>query len=105
MLLWKKNCNGKLICDKIYSFDDARRELWIQFPDKETFEKQENETLALLSASDGQDQVVIYLAKERAMKRLEKNMSVFANNELINELNKKVGEKNIKVLEKSIEKM
>ena len=97
--------NGKLICDKIYSFDDARRELWIQFPDKETFEKQENETLALLSASDGQDQVVIYLAKERAMKRLEKNMSVFANNELINELNKKVGEKNIKVLEKSIEKM
>ena len=42
--------NGKLICDKIYSFDDARRELWIQFPDKETFEKQENETLALLSA-------------------------------------------------------
>ena len=97
--------NGKLICDKIYSFDDARRELWIQFPDKEAFEKQENETLALLSASDGQDQVVIYLAKERAMKRLEKNMSVFANNELINELNKKVGEKNIKVLEKSIEKM
>ena len=39
------------------------------------------------------------------MKRLGKNMSVFANNELINELNKKVGEKNIKVLEKSIEKM
>ena len=39
------------------------------------------------------------------MKRLEENMSVFANNELINELNKKVGEKNIKVLEKSIEKM
>ena len=97
--------NGKLICDKIYSFDDARRELWIQFPDKETFEKQENEILALLSGSDGQDQVVIYLAKERAMKRLGKNMSVFANNELINELNKKVGEKNIKVLEKSIEKM
>ena len=97
--------NGKLICDKIYSFDDARRELWIQFPDKETFEKQENEILTLLSGSDGQDQVVIYLAKERAMKRLGKNMSVFANNELINELNKKVGEKNIKVLEKSIEKM
>ena len=101
----EEDCNGKLICDKIYSFDDARRELWIQFPDKETFEKQENEILALLSGSDGQDQVVIYLAKERAMKRLGKNMSVFANNELINELNKKVGEKNIKVLEKSIEKM
>ena len=58
-----------------------------------------------LSGSDGQDQVVIYLAKERAMKRLGANMTVFANNELVNELNKKLGEKNIKVLEKSIEKM
>lgn len=97
--------NGKLICEKIYSFDDARRELWIQFADRETFEQQENETLALLSGSDGQDQVIIYLAKEHAMKRLGANMTVFANNELVNELNKKLGEKNIKVLEKSIEKM
>lgn len=97
--------NGKLICEKIYSFDDARRELWIQFADRETFEQQENETLALLSGSDGQDQVIIYLAKEHAMKRLGTNMTVFANNELVNELNKKLGEKNIKVLEKSIEKM
>lgn len=97
--------NGKLICEKIYSFDDARRELWIQFADRETFEEQENEILALLSGSDGQDQVVIYLAKEHAMKRLGTNMTVFANNELVNELNKKLGEKNIKVLEKSIEKM
>ena len=97
--------NGKLICEKIYSFDDARRELWIQFADRETFEQQENETLALLSGSDGQDQVVIYLAKEHAMKRLGANMTVFANKELVNELNKKLGEKNIKVLDKSIEKM
>ena len=58
------------------------------------FEQQENETLALLSGSDGQDQVVIYLAKEHAMKRLGTNMTVFANNELVNELNKKLGEKN-----------
>ena len=79
--------------------------MWIQFADRETFEQQENETLALLSGSDGQDQVVIYLAKEHAMKRLGTNMTVFANNELVNELNKKLGEKNIKVLEKSIEKM
>lgn len=39
------------------------------------------------------------------MKLLGANMTVFANNELVNELNKKLGEKNIKVLEKSIEKM
>ncbi len=82
-----------MICEKIYSFDDARRESWIQFPDRETFEKQENEILALLSGSDGQDQVVIYLAKERAMKRLGQNMTVFANNELVNERTKKLVKK------------
>mgnify|MGYP006876967244 FL=1 len=51
--------------------------MWIQFADRETFEQQENETLALLSGSDGQDQVVIYLAKEHAMKRLGANMTDF----------------------------
>ena len=97
--------NGKLISEKIYSFEDARRELWIQFEDKDVFESMENEIMELLSGSDGKDFVVIYLAKERAMKRLGTNMTVFANNELVNELNEKVGEKNVKVLEKSIEKM
>ena len=26
--------NGKLICEKIYSFDDTKRELWLQFATK-----------------------------------------------------------------------
>ena len=97
--------NGKLICECIYPFDAAKRELWLQFDTREAYEAKEAEILELLKASDGTDQVVIYISSLHAMKRLGENMGVFANNELVNELNKKLGEKNVKVLEKSIEKM
>lgn len=97
--------NGKLICEKIYPFDAAKRELWLQFTTKEEYEERESEIFDVLKTSDGQDQVVIYISSIRAMKRLGENMGVFANNELVNELNKRLGEKNVKVLEKSIEKI
>lgn len=96
--------NGKLICERIYSFDEARRELWLQFPDLEAYREAEASLMELLKTSDGRDQVVIYLSKPRAIKRLGANMSVFANNELVRELYVKLGEKNVKVLEKPIEK-
>ena len=35
--------NGKLICEKIYSFDDTKRELWLQFATKESYEEKEKE--------------------------------------------------------------
>lgn len=33
--------NGKLICEKIISFDEVKRELWLQFPSKSDFEEKE----------------------------------------------------------------
>ena len=97
--------NGKLICERIYPFGAAKRELWLQFATKEEYEAKETEIMDILKGSDGQDMVVIYISSIRAMKRLGENMGVFANNELVNELNEKLGEKNVKVLEKSIEKI
>ncbi|MDD6306232.1 MAG: DNA polymerase III subunit alpha, partial [Clostridiales bacterium] len=62
--------NGKLICEKIYSFDDTIRELWLQFATKEEFAEKEQMIYSLLSESDGKDEIVIYIASPRAMKRL-----------------------------------
>ena len=97
--------NGKLICERIYSFDEARRELWLQFSDLEEYERREAEIFDLLHSSDGRDQVVIYLSSSRAMKRLGENMGVLADSELLGKLYAALGEKNVKVLEKSIEKI
>ncbi len=97
--------NGKLICEKIYSFDDARRELWLQFETMEEYEKKMPGITEILNASDGSDQVVIYISAIKAMKRLGANRTVLADAALVNALKAKLGEKNVKVLEKSIEKI
>lgn len=96
--------NGKLICEKIYSFDDTKRELWLQFATKEAFEEKEKELYSLLYGSDGNDEIVIYIASPRAMKRLGQNHNVHINLELVGNLTEFLGEKNVKIVEKSIEK-
>ena len=57
----------------------------------------------ILYDSDGTDDVVIYVANPRAIKRLGKNQTVSAAPELVNTLKKFLGENNVKVVEKSIE--
>lgn len=96
--------NGKVICEKIYSFEEAKRELWIQFADKREFEAEEQKLYGLLMNSDGEDRVVIYLAEEKAMKRLPASRNAGIDKALLLRLSEAFGEKNIKVVEKAIEK-
>lgn len=96
--------NGKIICEKIYSFDDAKKELWVQFTDKKEFESNEAKLYETLLDSDGEDKVVIYLAGDKAMKRLPASRNVRIDKNLICRLSEHFGEKNIKVVEKAIEK-
>ena len=96
--------NGKLICEKIYSFDDTKRELWLQFATKESYEEKEKELYSRLYGSDGNDEIVIYIASPRAMKRLGQNNNIHNNPEIVGNLTEFLGEKNVKIVEKSIEK-
>ncbi len=95
---------GKLVCQRIIPFSDTARELWLQFPDKEQYESREKELLELLRDSDGKDEVVIYVANPKAIKRMGKNLTVCADENLVNNLTNFMGEKNVKVVEKNIEK-
>ncbi len=96
--------NGKLICEKIYGFDETKRELWLQFPTKEKFAQNEQTLYDMLRDSDGNDEVVIYVASPRAVKRLGKNFNIRIEPGLVNNLTNFLGENNLKVVEKSIEK-
>ena len=96
---------SKLICESIVPFDKTKKELWIQFPDKESFLSDEENLYQMLSDSEGEDEVVIYLRAEKAMKRLPKNRNIRVNPGLLSILTKKYTEKCIKVIEKPIEKM
>ncbi len=97
--------NSKLICEKIYSFDDTKQELWIQFPTLADYGKQEGQLLEMLENSDGKDSVVIYLSREKQMKRLPPSRNIHIDDGIINKLTKFFGEKNIKVVEKGIENL
>ncbi len=94
---------SKLICEKVIPFEQTKRELWLQYPDKDTYLKQEGELLGLLADSDGQDSVVIYCRKEKAIKRLPANRCVNADKLLLNKMTNYLGESCVKVIEKAIE--
>ena len=92
--------NGKLICEKIISFDEVKRELWLQFPSKSDFEEKEGALYGKMMDADGSEHVVIYLAAEKQMKRLPENRNVAITKELLEELGNFLGKDNVKVVEK-----
>lgn len=96
--------NGKIICEEITSFDNVRKELWLQFETRESFEEKEQEIYKMLHDSDGRDSVVIYISSIKAMKRLSNNYNICITHEIVNNLTNFLGENNVKVVEKSIEK-
>ena len=96
---------GKLICEQIIPFSQVPRELWIQYADKDAYLAGEKELLDLLKTSDGNDNVIIYLGRERAKKVLPRNWNVWAGEALVTTLSEMLGEKNVKVVEKPLGKI
>ena len=96
---------SKLICEKICLFTEVPKELWIQFSSKEEYQEKETEFFHQIDNSPGKDAVVIYLKKERAMKRLPSRQRVSIDSLNISEMYQTFGRENVKILEKSIEKM
>ncbi len=94
---------SKLICEAIIPFEQTRCELWIQFSDKEAFLAEEKNLYEMLKNSEGNDGVVIYLAREKAIKRLPQNRNIHVEKSLLSELYKYFGESRVKVVEKAIE--
>ena len=95
---------SKLICETIIPFEQTKKELWVQFSDKEDFLKNEQILYGYLADSEGEDEVVIYCTKERAIKRLPRNRNIRISQEVLSRLMNHYGEKRIKVVEKSIDK-
>ena len=94
--------NGKLICEKIISFDEVKRELWLQFSSKSDFEEKEGALYGKMMDADGAEHVVIYLAAEKQMKRLPENRNIAITKELLEDLGNFLGKDNVKVVEKSL---
>ncbi len=93
---------GKLICEKVVPFEKVSKQLWLQFADKQSYDQSARAVTECLKTSEGADQVVIWLAKERGKKVLPANWNVDCGPELLEGLSKILGEKNVKVVQKGL---
>ena len=95
---------GKLVCEEVIPFSAIPNELWLQFEDQEFYEMTVDSVMAVLRESEGKDRVVMYLKKERKLRRLSPSWAIDAQGRLLEELYTLLGEKNVKVVQKTIEK-
>ena len=93
---------SKLILEKVRSFSDIPRELWIQFESKDDYSQKEKGLLEDLRNSQGTDTVVIYLKDVKAMKKLSAAYHVNLQDEWLAQMSKKYGEGNIRVVERAL---
>ena len=102
--------NGKIICEKIIPFDELPKQLWLRFDTMDDYKKNESRLLETIRESDGGDEVIIYIADTKQMKKQlddseQKLQEVNANNELMEQLLGFLDKENAKIVEKNIEKM
>ena len=95
---------GKLICERVTPFERLPKQLWLQFEDKAAYDKAVGPVMECLKGSEGHDQVVIWLSKERAKKILPANWKICANRTMAQRLYPVVGENNVKLVEKGLKR-
>ncbi len=96
---------GKLILEQVIPFESLPKELWLQFTDKDEYDKKQQQILDILRMEEGQDTVIIYLKKERAKKILPASWRVCANKPMKERLYPLLGENNVKVVEKGLKRL
>ena len=96
---------SKLVCERVWGFEEVPKELWIQFATMEDFKARERELYDILRTSDGKDHVVIYIRSPKAVKRLAGSWDILVTEALCRKIEENFGKENVKVVEKSIEKL
>ena len=95
---------SKLICEMIIPFDQTKKELWIQYANKQAYMQDEKNLFEMLKMSEGDDAVVIYCRAEKAIKRLPAGRNIHIEPVILSRLTNYYGESHVKVVEKPIEK-
>lgn len=96
---------SKLVCERVWAFEEVPKELWIQFATLEDFKARERELYDILRTSDGKDHVVLYIRSPKAVKKLAGSWDILVTEALCREIALHFGQQNVKVVEKSIENL
>ena len=90
---------AKLIAEKIIPFDKVPKEVWLQYPDKNSFIGQQETLYKTLAGHSGNDRVIIFCKVEKAIKKLPVSWNIKAEEEILDQLGTVLGKENVKVRE------
>ena len=90
--------DGKLICEKITSFDEIPRKVWLKFPNVTEYTNREQELFAAIAESEGKDSIIIYLEDTKQMKQLPPNRNIHADSAVLDMLREMLGKDNVRVV-------
>lgn len=92
---------AKLICQKIISFEEIPKRIWLKFEDMEAYQASNEALSKAIASSEGDDSIWVYCAKEKQQKRIP---HISASKELIERLIGLFGKENVKVVDSTIDK-
>ena len=95
---------AKLVCERIIPFDEIPKEIWIKFDSKDAYLKRENELYKMIEQESGSDRIVIFCAKEKAVKRLENRFSIRGDERMMQILRSAFGEENVKLQQSALKR-
>ena len=87
--------DGKLICEKVVSFDEVPRRLWVRFADIEAWKQGAEDLRRMIDEHGGRDKVVIFIQNPKLRKELPAGQGVKADEALVRELSERFGANNI----------
>ena len=90
--------DGKLICEKITSFDELPRKVWLKFANVEEYTKREQELFAAIAESEGKDSIIIYLEDTKQIKQLPPNRNIHADSAVLDVLRAMLGQDSVRVV-------
>ena len=93
---------SKVILERVTMFNEIPQQLWIQYPDRETYARTGGTLSRLLSeySAPGRDEVIVYLKTEKQMKTAADGLLV--TDQFVQDARNAYGTENVRLTQKSI---
>ena len=91
--------DARLIAEKMCRLSELPKRVWVQFADRDVYRMRQADLEAILRSAPGSDEVVVYLRKEKQMKRMGADFSVKADDGLKEKLTAAYGAENVRLVD------
>ncbi len=94
---------SKMICDRIRTFDEVPKDVWLQFGTMDAFTAAWPTITEMIRESDGKDQIAIYIRDTKQVRKLGAQYSIDLTTDLLEQMRQSFGADNVKVTYESVD--